>query len=308
VTVYAAGVLCWRERSGVGFEVALVHRAKYNDWGFAKGKQDPGELLPETAVREVFEETGLKVRLGRKLAEMHYTLPTGEDKEVHYWASKVTDKSILNSSFKPNEEIARVEWLPAAEALVTLSYEHDRELLEKALRLHERGELETRALIVLRHAKATPRSEWESSEKKRPLLPEGEKQAKRLANLLAAYGPKRVVTSPWKRCHDTVVPYAKLRKRAIVERGQLTEASNAKGPRKTTNVIEDLLEDSKTAVVCTHRPALPNVLDALAKVAQPAEEILLNEGRALKPGDFLIARLAMRGQTRVLAVENCQLP
>lgn len=307
MTVYAAGVLCWRE-SKAGVEVALVHRAKYNDWGFAKGKQDPGELLPETAVREVFEETGLRVRLGRKLAEMHYTLPTGEDKEVHYWASKVTPKSILNSTFKPNDEIAAVEWLPAAEALARLSYPHDIELLRDALELHERGELETRALIVLRHAKATPRSDWTLSEKKRPLLPEGEQQAKRLANLLAAFGPKRVVTSPWKRCHDTVVPYAKLRKRAIVERGQLTEASNAKGPRKTKNVIEDLLEDSKTAVVCTHRPALPNVLDALAAHAEPSEEILLNQGRALKPGDFLIARLSMGGKLRVLAVEGCQLP
>jgi 8-oxo-(d)GTP phosphatase len=306
VTVYAAGVLCWRERGGV--EVALVHRAKYNDWGFAKGKQDPGELLPETAVREVLEETGLKVRLGRKLAEMRYTLPSGEDKEVHYWASKVTDKAILNSTFKPNEEIASVDWVPAAKALEILSYDHDRALLRDALALHERGELETRALIVLRHAKATPRSDWSLSEKKRPLLPEGERQAKRLANLLAAYGPKRVVTSPWKRCHDTVVPYARLRKRAIVERGQLTEASNAKGPRRTKNVIEDLLEDSKTAVVCTHRPALPDVLDALAALANPAEEILLNEGRALRPGDFLIARLAMRGKPRVLAVESCLLP
>lgn len=308
MSVYAAGVLCWRERGKTGLEVALVHRAKYNDWGFAKGKQDPGEMLPETAVREVFEETGLRVRLGRKLAELHYTLPTGEDKEVHYWASKVTDKAILNSNFKPNDEIARVDWLPATEALKTLSYKHDRELLESALALHELGELETRALIVLRHAKATPRGDWGSSEKKRPLLPDGEKQAKRLAKLLAAFGPKRVVTSPWKRCHDTVLPYSRLLKRAIVERGQLTEASNAKGPRKTKNVIEDLLEDSKTALVCTHRPALPDVLDALAKVAQPAEEILLNEGRALKPGDFLIARLAMRGKTRVLAVEHCQLP
>ena len=307
MTVYAAGVLCWRETKA-GLEVALVHRAKYNDWGFAKGKQDPGELLPETAVREVLEETGLKVRLGRKLAEMHYTLPTGEDKEVHYWASKVTEKAILNSAFEPNDEIASVSWFAAEEALKTLSYPHDRSLLELALELHQRAELETRALIVLRHAKATPRADWSLSEKKRPLLPEGEKQAKRLAKLLAAFGPKRVITSPWKRCHDTVRPYAELKKRPVIERGQLTEASNAKGPRKTKNVIEDLLESSKTAVVCTHRPALPTVLDALSDFAEPAEQILLQEGRALKPGDFLIARLAMHGKLRVLAVESCNLP
>ncbi|MGA1023953.1 MAG: NUDIX hydrolase, partial [Aquiluna sp.] len=66
MTVYAAGVICWRE-AGKDIEVLLVHREQYDDWGFPKGKQDKGELLQETAVREVEEEAGIKVRLGRKL-------------------------------------------------------------------------------------------------------------------------------------------------------------------------------------------------------------------------------------------------
>jgi 8-oxo-dGTP diphosphatase len=65
MTIVAAGVLCWREQKG-NLEVLLVHREKYKDWSFPKGKQDPGELLPETAVREVLEETGIKLRLGQR--------------------------------------------------------------------------------------------------------------------------------------------------------------------------------------------------------------------------------------------------
>ena len=60
MTIYAAGIVCWREENGK-LEVALVHREVYKDWGFPKGKLDPGEQLPQTAVREVFEEAGFKV-------------------------------------------------------------------------------------------------------------------------------------------------------------------------------------------------------------------------------------------------------
>ena len=39
MTVYAAGVICWRE-AGEDIEVLLVHREQYDDWAFPKGKQD----------------------------------------------------------------------------------------------------------------------------------------------------------------------------------------------------------------------------------------------------------------------------
>lgn len=159
MTIYAAGVVCWRP-SKSGIEFALVHREKYRDWGFPKGKLDPGELLPETAVREVQEEAGFKVRLGRKLAVSTYQLETGEGKEVHYWAARVSDKAQRKSVFKPNQEIALVEWHSAEAAMERLSYPHDRELLSQVVGLHTAGELETRAVILLRHATATPRTEW----------------------------------------------------------------------------------------------------------------------------------------------------
>jgi 8-oxo-(d)GTP phosphatase len=302
MTIYAAGVVCWRERESV--EILLVHREKYNDWGFPKGKLDPGELLPETAVREVAEEAGIRIKLGRKLDVIHYQVGD-QDKEVHYWASKVKDKAANKQKFVPNEEIAKVQWVTAKKAATLLSYQHDRELLQSALNLHSKRELETRALIVLRHAKATPRGDWKGEEAKRPLLPEGKEHAKRLVSLIAAYGPKRLVTSPWKRCHDTIEPYAKKSKKTLVQRGQLTELSSKRRPLSTKLVVKDLLGDYKSALICTHRPALPSVLEPLAASAQGDLGPKVLDAATLRPGDFVVLRLTMGDKPKVVEVERC---
>lgn len=303
MTIYAAGVLCWRE-NGSEIEVLVVHREKYNDWGFPKGKQDPGELLPETAVREVAEEAGIRVKLGRKLAVISYSVGS-DNKEVHYWASKIKPKAVKKQKFEANDEIAKVEWLTAKKALSVLSYEHDRDLLVSALELHSKKELETRALIVLRHAKATPRADWKGGEAKRPLLPEGEQHAKNLIPILAAYGPKNLVTSPWKRCHDTIAPYAKACKKTLVERGQLTELGNKRRPLSTKKVVQALLGDSKSGLICTHRPALPTVLEPLAESASKELKPSVLDVASLRPGDFAVLRLSMGSKPTVLAVERC---
>jgi 8-oxo-dGTP diphosphatase len=303
MTIFAAGIICWREK-GSDIEVLLVHREYYNDWSFPKGKQDPGELLPQTAVREVHEEAGLKVKLGRKLSVVHY-LVGDEDKEVHYWASKVKAKTAKKQKFSPNEEIAKVEWIGANKALTLLSYGHDRQLLLTALELHSKKELETRALIVLRHAKATPRSDWKGEEAKRPLLPEGLAHAKALPALLAAYGPKLLITSPWKRCHDTIAPYAKQSKKTLVERSQLTDLSNKRRPLSTKKVVEGLLGTSKSGLICTHRPALPSVLEPLAQSASEELKPQILDATGLKPGDFVVLRLTMGAKPKVIDVESC---
>jgi 8-oxo-dGTP pyrophosphatase MutT (NUDIX family) len=97
MTVYAAGAVLWRIENSQ-LKVALVHRGRYNDWSWAKGKVDPGETLPVTAVREIREETGLKVKLGVPLGIQRYLLPNKNLKEVHYWAAKVSDKSLAESN------------------------------------------------------------------------------------------------------------------------------------------------------------------------------------------------------------------
>ena len=298
--------MLWREAKGE-LLVALVHRGRYDDYGWAKGKLDPGEVLPQTAVREIEEETGLKVSLGVSLGVQHYKVPSGEPKEVHYWAARVSDKALANSKFIPHEEVAEVLWLTPTEAAKRLSYEADKEFLGNLLSFYNRGELRSKPFVLLRHAKATPRSDWKGPDGKRPLLPVGKDQARSIVPVLAAFGVKRIVTSPWVRCLTTVQPYADSRKLPIIERLALSEHGNANGPARTKKVVRQLIEKAKPAVLCSHRPSLPTILDALSEYGSESQEIKLHEGRALKPGHAMVVHLTLpnkNGKRRIVSVEQ----
>ena len=303
MTIYAAGVVCWRP-SKSGIEFALVHREKYRDWGFPKGKLDPGEFLPETAVREVQEEAGFKVRLGRKLAVSTYQLENGEDKEVHYWAARVSDKAQRKSVFQPNQEIALVEWHSAEVAMGKLSYQHDRDLLSQVVGLHEAGELETRAVILLRHATATPRGEWKKGEDTRPLLKRGQAEAERLIPLLDAFGPRLLVTSSWRRCVDTLLPYATAKRRKLIERSQLSEFGSKQGPKRLKKLLNKAMDETRATVICSHRPALPPILQTLSKRAAEDLRDQVTACADLRPGNFVVFRLTLDAKPRLVAVER----
>ena len=85
----AAGALVWREREGQ-LEVLAVHRPRYNDWSWPKGKLDPGETMPACAVREVAEETRVTIDLGIPLPTLRYPIGGGKIKVVRYWAAQET--------------------------------------------------------------------------------------------------------------------------------------------------------------------------------------------------------------------------
>lgn len=306
-TVYAAGAVLWRVEKGK-LRVALVHRSRYNDWSFAKGKVDPGEYLAQTAVREIREETGLKVRLGVKLSTSKYTLPNGNAKEVHYWAARVTDKALRSSTFKPDEEVASVDWVAPDKARKLFTYDFDRQLLDEVEALHDKGLLDTRPFIVLRHAKAMPRADWKNGRNiddgKRPLLPEGLKQAQALVPLLAAFGPKRVFTSPWFRCRATVAPYAAKRRVKIIERSVFSELGNFRGPQRTSKEMLSIIDEHNAALICAHRPSLPTILDALATLGTAEHAQKLMTARAIKPAEFVVVHLTIGKKRRIAAVET----
>jgi 8-oxo-dGTP diphosphatase len=305
--VVAAGAILWRLEKGE-LKLAIIHRARYDDWSWPKGKLDKGETIAEAAVREIREETGLRVSLGAYLSEINYKLPNGNKKQVHYWAAKVSDKALANSKFKPSEEVEKVDWKTPEQARKLLSYEFDEQPLIALLDLFERGLLDTKPLVVLRHAKAMPRAEWRGGKTvddgKRPLHDFGKQQAKDLVKPLAAFGVKRVVTSPWKRCRDTVKPFADKFKLAVVERSQLSELGNAKRPSRTSNVIEDLLESNKATVVCSHRPSLPTILKSIAAAAPADLKRDINAATTLRPGQMLVVQINRNGKKpRVVSVE-----
>lgn len=310
MTIYAAGAILWREENGE-LLVALIHRSRRDDWSWPKGKVDPGESLPETAVREIAEETGLKIKLGPHLKAINYTVGNGTPKEVHYWAARVSGKALANSKFKPSEEVESVEWRTPAEARKLLTYEFDSVVLDEMLALHKAKLLRTKPVILLRHAKATPRTDWMGGKTvddgNRPLLAEGELQAKQLISLLAAFAPNRVITSPWSRCLNTVAPYAKKRKLKIIERSQLSELGNKKGPKRTSNVIHDIIEDGRSTVICSHRPALPTILEAFEKFGNAKQRAELQTGTTLKPAEMLVIQMTTTEKRKIVSVERYSL-
>jgi 8-oxo-dGTP pyrophosphatase MutT (NUDIX family) len=123
--VRAAGGLVLRPAAdGSGMEIALVHRPKYDDWTFPKGKLIPGETDEEAALREVDEETGLEARLDRELPSVRYLDASGRHKVVRYWTM-----TPLGGEFRPNREVDELRWVPVDQAAALLSYEHDRDVL-----------------------------------------------------------------------------------------------------------------------------------------------------------------------------------
>jgi 8-oxo-dGTP diphosphatase len=109
-----------------GLKVALVHRPRYDDWSFPKGKLDKGESWEHAALREVEEEIGVRCRLGAELPPTAYKDPKGRDKVVRYWLMEP-----LAGGFVPSDEVDEMRWVTPEEAHQLLSYEHDRELLRE---------------------------------------------------------------------------------------------------------------------------------------------------------------------------------
>jgi 8-oxo-dGTP diphosphatase len=109
-------------------QVLLVHRPRYDDWTFPKGKLDPGESFEDAAVREVEEETGLRCNLVRELPATRYEV-NGRPKLVRYWLMEPE----AEAPFAPNDETDELRWLPPREALALLTYDRDRDVVAAAL-------------------------------------------------------------------------------------------------------------------------------------------------------------------------------
>lgn len=305
--VLAAGALVWRLHKGA-LQVLLIHRPRYQDWSFPKGKLDPDETLPECAVREVAEEIGLKVRLGVPLPVTRYPVtkntksgPAERTKEVWYWAAQ----GIEGTPRPDGDETDDVAWVEPAQARQMLTNPGDIQPLEELERLHEQHSLRTVPFVVLRHAKAKPRSSWSKAESERPLAATGKRQAKAVERLLTAWRPRQIHSSPWKRCAETIAPYVKKHRHRIKYRKALTEKRARQNPGSAASRVRKSLEWAQPSLLCTHRPVLPIVLGELSRWALSPEVTgaLPQADPYLSPGGVVVAQQAVDRGGRIVSLE-----
>jgi len=236
-SVQAAGGVIFKESGDGGIKVLLVHRPAYDDWTFPKGKLRPGETHEKGALREVAEETGLTCELIRELSSTSYVDRRGRPKSVRYWEMKT-----LSGRFQASREVDEVRWLSFGEAAQALSYPHDVELLGELAD----QELGDGSILLIRHATAGSRKDWKGDDKLRPLDEKGKLQAMELAETLRACPVKRVISSPYLRCVQTVEPLAELLDLQIEVSQVLAEGAKVQELR---NFVKHL---DLPAVLCTH--------------------------------------------------------
>jgi 8-oxo-dGTP diphosphatase len=246
--IRAAGAVVWRGDEDSP-EVALVHRPRYDDWTFPKGKLKPGEHVIAGALREVREETGLRVLLGRALPPVHY-LSRGRLKRVDYWAARVGERV----GAPDPDEVDEVLWLSLDRARERLTYEWDAGLL----RALTAAPLATVPMLFIRHALAGARPDWKGDDDRRPLDEVGMAQVDDITEILYGYRPTVLVSSPSKRCVQTLKPYA-LRQGLGIRREKLLSESGYDA-RDSLRLVMTLLDAGEPAAVCSHGKVLPELV------------------------------------------------
>lgn len=278
--IKAAGAVVLRGK-GKSTEVLVVHRTLRNDWTIPKGKLDQDEYWAAAAVREVAEETGYAIKLSVPLTRVRYKVQ-GVPKEVRYWLGhQISDEQ--SPLWQPNQEVDEVRWIKVSKVPGLLSYIHDVETINIALEQPRR----TSPLIVLRHADAISRKEFkesspETDDKLRFLANSGLAQTPFVAAALSAYGVEVTYSSPATRCVSTLAPNFIEESKLILQ--ELLWENDSKAERKQLQKwVQTLVTNPEPAVICGHRPMLPELYRAIANASKTREF-----ARKLNPGHFVV--------------------
>lgn len=261
-TIRAAGGVLWREAAGAGpdpvVEVAVIHRPRYDDWSLPKGKLAAGEREVDGAIREVLEETGYHVRLGRPLGETRYLKEQGglqRPKVVRWWAMEA-----IGGAFTPTREVDELRWVSLAEAHALLTRETDRDLLEQFVR----GPAPTRVVLLVRHASAGSRVTWSGDDRERPLDGCGYGQADELVRLLAHFDPTEIVSADFVRCRQTVEPLAESLGLEIRDEPMLSELDYPGREAEAVTLLRTIGGPHHASVACSQGGVIPDLVGRLA--------------------------------------------
>ena len=275
-TIRAAGGVLWREADGgvakPAVEVAVIHRPRYGDWSLPKGKLASGESEVDGAIREVLEETGYRVRLGRALGETRYVKEQAgflRPKVVRWWAMEAT-----SGAFTPTREVDEMRWVSLAEAHDLLTRETDQELLDRFVR----GPAPTRVVLVVRHASAGSRAQWSGDDRLRPLDDCGYRQAEELVRLLAHFDPTEIVSADLVRCRQTVEPLAEAVGLEVRNAPIVSEEGYPGHEPEAVQLVRSIGGPHHASVICSQGEVIPDLLSRLANAdavdlpAQPAKK------------------------------------
>ncbi|MGA9870381.1 MAG: bifunctional NUDIX hydrolase/histidine phosphatase family protein [Rhodococcus sp. (in: high G+C Gram-positive bacteria)] len=257
--IFAAGAVLWRRPPGGGTvadpadaTVAIVHRPKYDDWSFPKGKIDPGESTVDAAVREVSEETGFDAKLGRYLSKVTYPIVGHRrTKKVDYWVAEARD-----GKFEPNDEVDELRWVSPVEAGAQLSYPMDRKILRRFLKQPP----DTDTVLLVRHAKAGQRSRYKGDDALRPLDAVGRIQAEALVSQLLAFGADSVHAANRRRCVQTVQPLADRLAEQITLEPLLSEEGYWDAPDEARRRAVEIASLGGVRTLCSQGKVIPNLL------------------------------------------------
>lgn len=268
-------------------EVCLVHRPKYNDWSFPKGKLDRNESLRHAAVREIGEETGISVELGPYLGQVEYPINqegkakrrskdrTLGAKEVHYWMARTIsndDAEAMLDAFGPVHradigEIDDIVWVSMRRARTMLTHTTDIDMLAAFKARVLEGATHAQSVLIVRHGKAEPRKEWKGSDENRPITPRGMAAAYALDRELACYNPMILATSPWIRCQQTLQVLSWQTNRTMSHIDQLTEDAYASNPESSWQAVLTLMQQAvqsrHNVAICMHRPVIGGLFEHL---------------------------------------------
>lgn len=290
--VESAGGILYRKAADPSegeFEVCLVHRPKYDDWSWPKGKLELNESHRHAAVRELNEETGVPVKLGPFIGEVEYPLSQegrkarnkadshtdGPIKHVLFWMAtpiSTVQARHMAGAFGPvhradKDEINEIRWLPIARARKLLTHSTDKEILALFVDRLEEGAAAAYPLLMVRHAKAEPRKLWKGTEAARPITPKGAAAAYALDRELACYAPELLLSSPWIRCQETMQMFSRQTGLPLESISELTEDAFAADPAAAWDAfrtqIDHMFATQRSTAICMHRPVIGGIFEQL---------------------------------------------
>jgi len=275
--------------------IAVIHRPHRSDWSFPKGKIDFPETKAAAAVREVFEETGLRITLHQPLPEQNYVFD-GADKTVYYWRARL----ISDDPFVPNDEADELVWLSPTQAIEKLTYDVDKDLVKHVLNSEDSS-----PLILMRHAEAEKRADWSNryqgnppSDNFRPLTQTGLTQSILISETLNAFGITKIISSDSTRCISTVTPFAASIEAPVEAHQTLSELGWSTNNLPGLRIVFEAATDPESLVICAHRPSLPLLAEEIAQ----AFDIKHIDG-SLQPGSLIIIHRNLK-RNSVIAVER----